>query len=197
MRYLLPTTALMLVGLVLAWPYAMGNDGWLIVPVRIGDGAEVPAPSDTEMARPRYLGRTSDDEPYAVTADGASFDPGEPDVVRLDRLDARMTAADARDLALEAREGVYHRSAERLQLSGDIVLTSSDGYRFETERARIDLAKGTVIGSRPVRGTGPAGDLEASRFEIREGGDVLRFEGRVKVTLQPGGRTAAPAETGT
>ena len=96
-----------------------------------------------------------------------------------------------------AREGVYRRSAERLQLSGEIELTSSDGYRFETERARIDLAKGTVIGSRPVRGTGPAGDLEASRFEIREGGDVLRFGGRVKVTLQPGGRTAAPAETGT
>ena len=29
------------------------------------------------------------------------------------------------------------------------------------------------------------GTLEADRFEIRDGGDVLRFEGRVKVTVQP------------
>ena len=41
------------------------------------------------------------------------------------------------------------------------------------------------IGDRPVSGAGPAGTLAADRFEIRDGGDVLRFEGRVKVTVQP------------
>ena len=33
--------------------------------------------------------------------------------------------------------------------------------------------------------SGPTGTLSANRFEIQESGDVLRFDGRVRVTIQP------------
>ena len=62
---------------------------------------------------------------------------------------------------------------------------TSDGYRFETETARVSLKHGWVRGKTPIAGAGPAGTLSADRFEIRDGGDVLHFEGRVRVTLPP------------
>ncbi|HET6518684.1 MAG TPA: LPS export ABC transporter periplasmic protein LptC [Geminicoccaceae bacterium] len=194
MRYLLPATALLLIVLVLLWPYLMGTYSQMIMPIR--DAGDLDAGNAMRMARPHYVGRTSDDQPYTVTADNAQLDPERPNLIRLDNLDAQLTTADARDLTLRAQQGIYRRNTERLRLFGGIELTSSDGYRFETESARVDLARGTVVGPRPVQGTGPTGDLEASRFEIRDGGDVLRFEGRVKVTLQPQ-RTAGPRESGT
>jgi hypothetical protein len=42
-----------------------------------------------------------------------------------------------------------------------------------------------VVGEQPIQGSGPTGTLSADRFEIRDSGEVLRFEGRVKVTLPP------------
>jgi hypothetical protein len=42
-----------------------------------------------------------------------------------------------------------------------------------------------VIGEQPIQGFGPAGTLSADRFEIHDSGALLRFEGRVKVTLPP------------
>ena len=64
-------------------------------------------------------------------------------------------------------------------------MTTSDGYRFETQSARINLESGRVIGEKPIVGWGPAGTLAADRFEIHDSGQLLQFEGRVKVTLPP------------
>jgi lipopolysaccharide export system protein LptC len=80
---------------------------------------------------------------------------------------------------------MYNRTADKLDLDGDIALTTSDGYRFETQSARIDLQSGRVVGEQSIQGSGPTGTLSADRFEIRDSGEVLRFEGRVKVTLPP------------
>jgi hypothetical protein len=41
-----------------------------------------------------------------------------------------------------------------------------------------------VVGSEPIVGAGPSGTLSADRFEFEDGGQILRFEGRVRVTLQ-------------
>ena len=86
-----------------------------------------------------------------------------------------------------ALTGLYNRTADKLDLDGDIALTTSDGYRFETQSARIDLQAGRVVGNQPVAGWGPTGTLSADRFEIHDSGQLLRFEGRVKVTLPPPG----------
>jgi lipopolysaccharide export system protein LptC len=71
-------------------------------------------------------------------------------------------------------------------LSGGIELTTSDGYRFETQSASLNLDRGHVLGGKPIAGAGPAGTLSAQRFEFESGGEVLRFNGRVRVTWQPG-----------
>ena len=183
LRYLLPATALSLVALVVLWPQLIGGAGGLIAPIFAY--AEIEGADVMLMHSPRYVGQTRDDEPYELTAASAYVNPKRPARVHLDRLAAEIAPASQRDLNLVALKGLYNRNAEKLDLDGDIALTTSDGYRFETQSARIDLQKGQVIGEQPIQGFGPAGTLSADRFEIHDSGALLRFEGRVKVTLPP------------
>jgi lipopolysaccharide export system protein LptC len=99
-----------------------------------------------------------------------------------------------RDMNLIALTGLYDRAAQKLDLNGNVELTTSDGYHFETDSTRINLQQGWAVGERPIQGSGPTGTLSADRFEIRDKGDVLRFEGRVQVTLPPGQHHGPPPQ---
>lgn len=187
MRVLLPASGLVLIALVFGWPYLLGDGGRLIAPLKV-ESAEIEGQA-MRMVRPSYIGTSGDREPYRVTADSALLDPREPDRIVLDALAAQVDA-DGRELLLEAKEGIYRRDAERLALDGGIVVTSADGYRFLTERADVDLGTGSLVGDRPVSGDGPRGSLQADRFTVDDGGNVMRFDGRVKVTLHPQQREA-------
>lgn len=183
LRYILPGIALCLIGLVVLWPQLIGSAGGLIAPMFAN--AEIEGTDVMLMHNPRYVGRTHDADPYELTAASAYVDPKKPSLIHLDQLAADLTPEDKRDMRLVALTGLYNRAANKLDLDGDIALTTSDGYRFETQSARINLDAGRVVGNQPVSGWGPAGTLAADRFEIRDNGQLLRFEGRVKVTLPP------------
>lgn len=188
LRFLLPTLALALIALVVLWPRLHGGYGGLIMPMLTS--GDVPGATDAmHMNNPRYVGQTKKAEPYTITADSAQLDPADTDRIRLRRMDATIASAPERDVRVLAKHGVYHRASEKLDLDGGIELTTTDGYRFLTESAHVDLGLGRVEGERPVTGTGPAGDLSADRFEISRGGEVLYFEGRVEVIIEPPTRT--------
>lgn len=183
MKFLLPASAILLIAIVALWPQLTGGYGSLIMPM-LTRGA-VDLDDAMRMHQPRYSGLTEAEESYQLVADAAIIDPARPNRVHLEDLAADLERNDASNLHLTARGGIYYRSLEKLKLEGDIELTTSDGYRFTTQSAQISLARGRVVGDEPVAGSGPAGTLEADRFEIRSGGDVLRFEGRVRVIAQP------------
>jgi lipopolysaccharide export system protein LptC len=183
LRYLLPALALSLIALVALWPQLIGSAGGLIVPIFANtkvDGADVML-----MRNPRYAGHTNNGEPYRLTAASAYADPKQPDRVHLDRPAGALTGAGPRDLNVTARRGLYNRAGDKLDLNGGVELTTSDGYRFDTNHAHIDLKNGQVVGDQPIQGFGPTGTLWAERFEILDKGDLLHFEGRVRVTLPP------------
>lgn len=189
LRFLMPAVALALIGLVVAWPQIMGNSSGLIVPVfNLGSSDQ---PTMLRMDGPRYVGQTKNGEPYDLTAQSASLDPLAPNLIHLDQLAADLARGDG-DMRLTAINGTYDRDAENLLLGGGIEVNTSSGYRFTTPSAKVILDDGRVIGQEPIEGSGPAGQLSADRFEIMEGGEVLRFEGRVKVTLAPQAKAEEP-----
>jgi lipopolysaccharide export system protein LptC len=182
LRLALPTAAVLLIALVVAWPQIMGRGAGLIAPMFAPSemaGAEV-----MRMHQPRYVGETENAEPFELTAASASLDPLKPSRVHLDRPAADIDARGQRDFRLLATSGIYDRERERLDLSDGIEVTTSDGYRFRTPSATINLERAHVVGSEPIVGGGPSGTLSADRFEFEDGGEILRFEGRVRVTLQ-------------
>ncbi|MDH3770637.1 MAG: LPS export ABC transporter periplasmic protein LptC, partial [Nitrospirota bacterium] len=183
LRFLLPSTALLLIILVIAWPQVIGRYGSLILPTfarGLVDRADV-----MRMHQPRYVGRTGDAEPYEVTAVSAYLDPTQPNQIYLDQLAADLATAGDLQMHLTAVTATYDRAREKLDLAGGIEVVTSDGYQFQTESAHINLHLGRVIGQGPVAGQGPAGQLSAERFAISDGGQLLRFDGRVKMLLQP------------
>lgn len=189
---LLPVLALVVVGLVLAWPHVLPGPGGIAVPTFVpGDADE---PDRLRMDSPRYVGETGNKRPYEVTASSASLDPLEANVVHLDQPAADIAVGVDGEVRLKAENGTYNRDSERLLLDGGIEVITSTGYRFVTPSARVNLAQGQIHGSEPIAGEGPAGTLSADRFEIHDAGDVIRFDGRVKVTvLAPAGSNASDA----
>ena len=185
LRFLLPTAAFLLMVTVMAWPWLTGGYHGLIVPAFRSMADQV---GDTmRMAKPRYVGKTKASEPYEVTASSAFLDPADPNRIHLDQLNATLDRADGDKVHLRADEGLYLRERDQLELQGDLVLSFGEGYRFRTASADVDLGRGHVSGPSPVAGDGPVGKLVADRFDIEDGGKLLRFEGSVQVTIRPEG----------
>jgi lipopolysaccharide export system protein LptC len=193
LRILLPTVALLLVGLVIAWPQIMRGTAGLVVPIFApGDGDQ---PDMLRMDSPRYVGQTKRNRPYTVTAQSAALDPLAASIVHLERPAANIALGEDGDIRLIALNGTYDRDTDKLLLDGGIEMVTSSGYRFATPSARVNLAQGRVRGWQPIEGEGPTGTLSADRFEIKDAGDILRFEGRVKVTVEPqAGQETPPGE---
>ena len=76
--------AVVLVGLVIAWPQIMQGSSGIPVPVVLVRRCRR-KPDMLSMASPRYAGQTRHDRPYAVTAHTASLDPLQANLIHLDR----------------------------------------------------------------------------------------------------------------
>ncbi len=182
MRFMLPATAVALILILVAWPHLSGSGGFI---VPMFSGGKLVVDDAMRMHNPRYVGVSGRDQPFEVTARTAVFDPADPNRIVLNDMIADVVAQSARDVKVTAVNGIYNRKAQKLDLSGGIELTTSDGYRFVTQSARVNLNEGEIVGLEPIAGGGLAGDIESERFRIGEGGNVLRFLGNVKVTVKP------------
>ena len=161
-----------------------------------GDGDQ---PAMLRMDSPRYVGQTRAQPALrGHRAVGIARSARRQHRASRPVRSADIALGDDGDVRLVAANGTYDRDTERLLLDGGIEVVTSSGYRFVTPSARINLAQGRIRGWQPIEGVGPAGKLSANRFEIQEAGDVLRFDGRVKVTvLPPAARETPPDEPAT
>lgn len=183
LRFILPIAALMMLVMILAWPWLNGGYHGFIMPVfnqAIGRDAD-----PMRMHKPRYVGRTKEQDPYELTAVSAFLDPKNQQRIHLDRLTAVVERAAAEDVHLTANEGLYYRGRGVLDLKGDLELRLGERFTFNTSEASVNFGEGKVVGRTSVTGEGPMGTLKADRFNVVEGGDILRFNGSVQVVYQP------------
>jgi lipopolysaccharide export system protein LptC len=76
------------------------------------------------------------------------------------------------------------------------LLSSSAGYRGQLSEALIDIRKGYVVSEHPVAVEMLQGKLNASRLEIVDSGDLVRFDGGVSMTLMLGNAVASRIKAG-
>lgn len=189
MKFLLPTIALMLIGLIVAWPYIDVPDSRF----RIGfANLTVKESTDPSMVNPRYLGSDKEDQPYSVTAEIARKLAEAENVVELDYPKADLSRNDGTWLVLTSDRGIYGRVAETLDLIGNVVLYHDSGYEFLTEKAKINLENGTAEGDVPVRGQGPFGNLQSEGFRLVDKGKTIFFTGKSKLVIYPGAGQGLP-----
>jgi len=148
------------------------------------------------MESPHLSGFSLDQRPYELWAKTATQDLSDPDHVELKVLRAKVLQQDRSTVTLEAQTGLFDTKAQVLDLHKDILLVSSTGYEARLSQALLDIAKGTVTSEEPVDVKLLNGTLTADRLRITEKGELVRFEGRVKMNLimdSPDPAAAEPA----
>jgi len=147
------------------------------------------------MERPHLSGFTRDERAYELSADAAKQDLTKPNMIELRNIHAKVQMQDKSTMEVSAAAGTYDSKAETLKLDQNIVLSSSTGYHGRLSEAMIDIRKGYVVSERPVDVDMLQGTLNAKRLEIVDSGDLVRFDGGVKMTLMLN-KPESPAKTG-
>ena len=135
------------------------------------------------MESPHMSGFSPDQRPYEVWAKTATQDLTDPDHVELATIRARVTMEDKSTVTMDAHTGVFDTKAQLLDLKKDIFLQSSTGYEARLTRALVDINKGLVTSDEPVAVKLLNGTLDSDRLRIIDKGDVVRFEGNVRMNL--------------
>jgi lipopolysaccharide export system protein LptC len=139
--------------------------------------------SKVTMESPHLSGFSPDQRPYELWAKSATQDLTDPDHVELKVLHAKVLQEDRSTVTMEALTGLFNTKAQLLDLRKDILLRSSTGYEARMSQALLDIGKGTVTSDEPVDVKLLNGTLTADRLRIAEKGELVRFEGRVKMNL--------------
>ncbi|MGB0747437.1 MAG: LPS export ABC transporter periplasmic protein LptC [Magnetospiraceae bacterium] len=180
--------AVMLVILVLAWPEISGKD----TRIRLGGDPTEKSPqslqdsADITVANARYLGTDENGRPFKVTAEVARNIGETASRVELTAPEANIELSDTSWVSAAAGKGLYDRETENLYLDGGVTVSNEAGYRVTTESAEIDLEAATAVGTAPVTGSGPLGDLSGEGFAIENGGRTLRLTGKSRVLIRVG-----------
>ena len=140
-----------------------------------------PEPAPAPAANPDLDGNTAAAPQPAPSSDAADNES----IVNLEKLIADMTMRDGAWVAVTADNGIYHRDAGTVDLSGNVVLFHDTGLSFETEAATVDLKNDWARGDQPVEGQNADGQLASQGFEVRDSGQTIVFTGRAWLKLFP------------
>ncbi len=96
-------------------------------------------------------------------------------VMALKDLDLVFFSDDRSTIRMKARKGRFNEAKKVIFASGDVVVTTSEGYRLRTRRLRYDTKAGLITSSDPVviesgdmvvKGVGFKVDVESGSMEI-------------------------------
>ena len=187
MRLFLTVTALSLVALLGLWPAF--NDEEISFTLSYEDVAA--SDDQIRMVNPRYVGKDAFDRVFTISAASGLQDTPDDPRIRLEKISASLELEENVRVLATSRSGTYFVDQGYLELGGDVVLETTDGYRFTGGTARFDLSKHTASSEEEISGYGPLGRFRAGRFEIRINEKSTIFEGGVRMQLDPTGRGGA------
>ncbi len=179
MRYALPLSAVLLLGLIVIWPLASGREEGFRVTYSATEGQD----GSLKMLNARYVGTDSQSQPFTVTAEEAIPSAADAMVITLKNLTADMFMEGDSWAAVTAREGLYNRTLATLDLAGDVTVYSDQGHELHTESAHLKIQAGEAEGHEAVSGQGPLGLINGSAFRITDRGANVFVSGPVKTTI--------------
>jgi lipopolysaccharide export system protein LptC len=200
LKIVLPLIAVSCVAYIVIWSRQVPR----VIPIDVVANVDQQKTSDVTVKKVQYNGVDANNRPFSITADSAmqpnaaqsgsaSQAAATPtgaasksdDVVNLKKLIADMTMNDGAWVAVTADDGIYHRDAGTVDLSGNVTLFHDTGLSFETDAATVDLKNDRASGDQPIEGQNPDGRLAAQGFEIRDSGQTIIFTGRAYLKLLP------------
>ena len=144
------------------------------------------------MDNPHLTGFDADGREYSVEADRAIQALTNPERVRLEAIEANVTAPGHGTAEIAAEAGEYDNKKGTLNLQGPVAVDSSEGYALRMEAADFDLRGGTMASKSPVTIRYQDSETTGQSMSVSEGGRVIVLEGGVRTRLMPPKRDPAP-----
>jgi lipopolysaccharide export system protein LptC len=190
-KLLLPALALALLASIALWPeFDRAKEHALQAFRRISSEIEA-----AQLIDARYHGIDDKGRPYTLTA--ATAQEAGPERVNLTTPKGDITLQDGTWLMLQAKQGVFMKHINELDLSHDVTLYRDDGTTLLTASASIDMKNGAAAGADPVHAEGPFGVLDAQGgFTLVDKGSTIQFAGPAHLLLNAASSSAAPAGAG-
>ena len=181
----------------------------IAAPIATPETPSAPA-APLQVMKPDYQGLDSKGRPYRITATRVeqALDPAAPlkliephatldlepqhedeekeaTSLSAPTSDAVDDSAAARKLTLAAVQGIYSPKEQTLDLKGNVVLTTSEGYEIKTQDLAVDIVKGAALTTTPVEGHGPRGFLSGQALSIADKGALVVLKGPSRLILTP------------
>ena len=137
------------------------------------------------LDKPRFTGVLKDGRPFLITADRAERSSEDEDMVRLTSPTLVRGYGQPNASQATAKSGVYREAAHTLLLTQDVKITNGEGYEFDAPQALIDMRTGEVSGNAGIAGSGPEGSTQANAYDVKDKGDRVILNGRVRTRLEP------------
>ena len=148
-----------------------------VTDVKIGDAGDI------ELTGAIYKGRTENGEAFEVTAKIAS--ERSSGAVDMESPTAQLFRNDGDLIDLSSQNGLYFPDSSRIELDGDVVMTSQDmGLTLLALSLSANLADGSMFSEEPVRVERSDGFVTANAMEVTGKGKRIIFKGDARMTLQ-------------
>ena len=183
LRFILPFLALILTVIVVTWD----ESGKHIEPLKKEELIPASQNVENELLKPVFNSVDEKNQPYTVTADRAVQSRTTPDFLDLEKPKASLTQTDKTVVGAESDKGVYAQKEQKLDLSGNVVLTYSEGYTLKTPSMRVDLKAQKTYADQGVVMEGKDGTLTSTGLEGDSGNNSLIFTGPATLVLKQGG----------
>jgi len=181
MKLALPSAAVLVMGLVLAWPQVQNQVDRLGLDLAY---LNLLAGNPSSIVNPRYFGVDERNQPYSVTAARAEERSDGSGLIDLTEPSGDIELDGERWISVRGDAGVYSREDGTVVLEGDVVMYRDDGVQFFTESARYDLETRQGQSDVPIEGRWSNGVIESEDgFRMFDGGGIILFKGQAHMIL--------------
>ncbi|MGI3186092.1 LPS export ABC transporter periplasmic protein LptC [Nioella aestuarii] len=143
---------------------------------------------EQSLGHPRFAGTMSDGREVIFTAARVVPRLSNPNMLDAETIEARIDLNAESILLIVAGEGLFDLRNEAADLGGEVQLTTSTGFRLNTEILHFDMGTSSADAPGEVEITGPGLTLSAGsmRISVVDGNDVVLFNDGVRVLYEPG-----------
>ncbi|MFT3974818.1 MAG: hypothetical protein QM699_15605 [Amaricoccus sp.] len=125
-----------------------------------------------------FTGTTQNGDRFRVAAATVIPDAAPPKRATITKLDGSLELVEGRTVSVVADTGDLDIASQRLDIAGNVRLSSSDGYELATDKATIDFVSGSFIAGDRVVTTGALGEITSGNLHVAPttaSGEARRF----------------------
>lgn len=144
---------------------------------------------DQQVTGPVYQSITADGDEISFSAEKLTTPPGEVGANQAEQVEVVMDLASGSSVFLNAETGHFNIAQDIANLQGDVVITTSTGYRIVSDQLITQISSLEVNSPGPVKADGPPGKLDAGTMTLSAGKQgkpaQLVFTNGVKLIYSP------------